>query len=93
MDVKLLQQTRGRTRVYKFPAAVTSSARRFRQGGFVRQLLRNGWPMGQYLWGVSPQRLAAHYERTRRKSTQINRILLAKKVVDDRLLLMLYFSR
>ncbi len=64
-DVKLLQEARHRTRVRKFPAAVTSSARRFRDGGFARQMLRDGWYMLQYRLGVSPYKLAAQYERIR----------------------------
>lgn len=64
-DVHFLQKARQHTRIIKFPRAVTSSARRFQEGGTVRQLLRNGWLLGQYLTGVSPHKLAEQYERTR----------------------------
>jgi len=64
-DVHFLQKARQQTRVIKFPRTATSSARRFQEGGTVRQLLRNGWLLGQYLAGVSPEQLAERYELTR----------------------------
>ena len=62
-DVALLQKARGRTRVRSFPAAVVTSARRFEREGIVRQSLRNGWYVLQYLRGVSPWELAARYHK------------------------------
>lgn len=62
-DVALLQRARRHTRVQSFPAAVITSGRRFRREGILRQTLRNGWLMLQYLCGVSPQKLAVKYER------------------------------
>ena len=58
---------RRRTRVHSFPAAVVTSARRFADGGILRQSLRNGWYVLQYLMGVSPQELAVKYERKRKR--------------------------
>ena len=66
-DVALLQKARRRTRVHSFPAAVVTSARRFEQEGIVRQSLRNGWYVLQYLWGASPWELAAKYEKEGRR--------------------------
>ena len=61
-DVRLLQKTRARTRLRSFPARVTTSARRFAREGVIRQSLRNGWYVLQYLCGASPHDLAARYE-------------------------------
>lgn len=61
-DVALLQKARRRTRIVSFPAAVVTSARRFEREGIVRQSLRNGWYVLQYLRGASPWDLAARYE-------------------------------
>lgn len=61
-DVALLQRARAVTRVYSFPAAVTTSARRFEQAGVVRQSLRNAWLVLRYLAGSSPFELAEEYE-------------------------------
>jgi rSAM/selenodomain-associated transferase 2 len=65
-DVALLQRARRETRVRSFPASVVTSARRFRRQGVIRQSLRNGWYVLQYLLGVSPFDLAVRYERSRR---------------------------
>ncbi len=65
-DVELLRRARRMTRVWSLPASVTTSARRFTRGGGVRQQLRNGWLLAQFLLGASPDRLATRYgaERT-----------------------------
>lgn len=60
-DVDLLRRARRRTRIHSFPAAVTTSARRFHRGGPVRQQLRNGWLLLRFLAGTSPETLAASY--------------------------------
>jgi rSAM/selenodomain-associated transferase 2/rSAM/selenodomain-associated transferase 1 len=60
-DVHLLRRARKRTRVRSFPATVTTSPRRFVQNGYARQFLLDAWYMLQYLWGVSPERIAAKY--------------------------------
>jgi rSAM/selenodomain-associated transferase 2 len=64
-DVAFLQAVRRATRVRSFPSAVTTSARRFHREGVLRQSLRNGWYVLQYLMGASPQELAAKYEKSR----------------------------
>lgn len=64
-DVAFLQRARSLTRVHTFPATVTTSARRYRQNGVVRQQLLNLWLMLRYLWGVSPGDLSRRYGRGR----------------------------
>jgi rSAM/selenodomain-associated transferase 2 len=64
-DVRLLQNARQQTRIYSFPTAVTTSARRYMQNGVVRQQLLNLWVMIQYLRGIPPERLARYYERNK----------------------------
>lgn len=64
-DVALLQRARRQTRIHSFPAAIVTSARRFRREGIIRQSLRNWWLVMQYLAGVSPADLALKYERRR----------------------------
>ena len=67
-DVGILQAARRKTRIYSFPTAVTTSARRYMQNGVIRQQLQNLWYMIQYLSGKSPIELAAEYERRKRKA-------------------------
>jgi len=49
-DVHLLRQARRCTRVHSFPAAVTTSARRFERGGLIRTQLRNAGLLLGYLF-------------------------------------------
>lgn len=60
-DVAFLQQARRVTRVHSLPACVTTSARRFRQHGAVRQQWLNARLLLRYLSGESPQSLARAY--------------------------------
>ena len=60
-DVELLRRARRVTRIVSFPAAVTTSARRFQRGGHLRQQWRNGWLLCRFLAGASPHALAAEY--------------------------------
>ena len=60
-DVELLRRARRITRVWSFPAAVKTSARRFRRRGAVRQQLQNTTLLLRFLAGTSPERLAAEY--------------------------------
>lgn len=60
-DVELLRRARRLTRIVSFPACVTTSARRFRRGGALRQQARNAWLLLRFLAGVSPHRLAGEY--------------------------------
>jgi rSAM/selenodomain-associated transferase 2/rSAM/selenodomain-associated transferase 1 len=61
-DVHFLRMARGKTRIYKFPATVTTSSRRLQQNGALRQLARDVWYIVQYLRGVLPEELAAKYD-------------------------------
>jgi rSAM/selenodomain-associated transferase 2 len=60
-DVELLSRARRETKIVSFPASVTTSARRFQQGGLVRQQFRNAWLLLRFLAGVPPHRLAREY--------------------------------
>jgi rSAM/selenodomain-associated transferase 2 len=60
-DVELLRRARRLTRIVSFPACVTTSARRFRRIGALRQQLRNAWLLLRFLAGASPHRLAGEY--------------------------------
>lgn len=60
-DVEFLRRARRLTRVWSFPAAVTTSARRFRRRGAVRQQLQNAALLLRFLAGAPPERLAAEY--------------------------------
>ncbi len=62
-DVGLLQRARKKARIVSLPAVVTTSARRFNRSGHIRQQLRNGFLLTRYLFGASPERLAASYGR------------------------------
>ncbi len=60
-DVHFLRIARRKTRIYKFPATVTTSSRRHQQNGVLRQGARNFWYIVQYLRGVPAEELAAKY--------------------------------
>lgn len=60
-DVELLRRARRVTRVWSLPANVTTSARRFRRRGPVRQQLQNASLLLRFLLGTSPESLAATY--------------------------------
>ena len=60
-DVELLRRARRETRVWSFPAEVTTSARRFRRYGPVRQQMRNGGLLLRFLLGTAPDELAREY--------------------------------
>ena len=62
-DVEFLRRARRVTRVWSFPACVTTSARGFRQHGPLRQQLFNARLLFRFLAGVSPARLATEYRR------------------------------
>jgi rSAM/selenodomain-associated transferase 2 len=62
-DVEFLRRARRLTRVWSFPAAVTTSARRFRQRGVLRQQFQNARLLLRFLAGASPERLAEEYRR------------------------------
>jgi len=60
-DVEFLRRARRLTRGWSFPADVTTSARRFRRHGVLRQQLQNTRLLLRFLAGTSPERLAAEY--------------------------------
>lgn len=60
-DVDFLRRARRITRVWSFPASVTTSARRFRRHGPMRQQLQNALLLLRYLAGTPPEVLAARY--------------------------------
>jgi rSAM/selenodomain-associated transferase 2 len=59
-DVDLVRRI-GRRRLRPLGAPVVSSAKRYRQGGFVRRPLRNLLCLTLYFTGVAPQRIARLY--------------------------------
>ncbi|MCF7991109.1 MAG: glycosyltransferase family 2 protein [Thiohalocapsa sp.] len=62
-DVELTRRLRRHTKLVKLPAAVTTSAVRFRRNGMLRQQLLNGWLLALFLTGTPAQQLATRYER------------------------------
>ncbi|MDP3073209.1 MAG: TIGR04283 family arsenosugar biosynthesis glycosyltransferase [Opitutaceae bacterium] len=60
-DVELLRRARRVTRVWSFPACVTTSARRFRRHGALRQQWLNARLLLRFLRGTPPHVLAAEY--------------------------------
>ncbi|MCF3651153.1 TIGR04283 family arsenosugar biosynthesis glycosyltransferase [Synoicihabitans lomoniglobus] len=60
-DVDLLQRARQHRPVDVLPASVTTSARRFRARGHLKQQLRNGALLLRFLAGADPRRLAPAY--------------------------------
>lgn len=65
-DIELIRRARKKTQIHRFPMTVTTSARRFLQNGILRQQAKNTWFTAQYLLGISPENLAAKYERGNR---------------------------
>ena len=62
-DVHFLQKARKITRIQKVPADVTTSSDKFVRNGVIRQQLKNGSLIFQYIRGVSPEKLALQYEQ------------------------------
>lgn len=60
-DLEIVHRLHQRTSVQLLPAAVTTSSRRFRAHGTLRQQLLNGWLWLRYLTGTPPQQLADLY--------------------------------
>lgn len=60
-DVELLRRARRVTRVWSLPANVTTSARRFRRRGPIRQQLQNTQLLLRFLLGTPPEKLVATY--------------------------------
>ncbi len=77
-DTALLQKARRRTRIYSFPGCVTTSARRYVEGGILRQYLRNVGLILCYLLGASPAALAGRYRRAAQGPAAAALIVLAR---------------
>jgi rSAM/selenodomain-associated transferase 2 len=60
-DVELRRRLKRRGRFVKLDAAVTTSARRFRAGGILRQQFKNALILCAFLMGVPAERLARWY--------------------------------
>ena len=59
-DVELARRL-GRARLRPIAATITASARRYRDGGYIRRALRNLLCLSLYLGGMAPQRIARIY--------------------------------
>jgi hypothetical protein len=64
-DLELLCRLRRQGRVALVPCPVTTSARRFLEGGLVRQQMLNIGLVAAYLLGAPPERLARWYAAVR----------------------------
>jgi rSAM/selenodomain-associated transferase 2 len=60
-DVDLFRRARRKTKIRLLPAPVVTSARKFKEGGVIRQQLKNGWLIARYLGGASPEKLYESY--------------------------------
>jgi rSAM/selenodomain-associated transferase 2 len=60
-DVELLRRARRLTSIRSFPAAVTTSARRFHRHGPLRRQFHNARLLLRFLLGAAPELLAAEY--------------------------------
>ncbi|MFC1871911.1 TIGR04283 family arsenosugar biosynthesis glycosyltransferase [Chloroflexota bacterium] len=63
-DLTLINKARRKTRIYRFPGKIQTSARRFLRNGILRQQLLNIWLIILYFLGISPDKLARKYEQT-----------------------------
>lgn len=80
-DVEFLRRARRVTRVWSFPANVTTSARRFRRQGPLRQQWRNARLLLRFLAGASPHALAADYGGTTPAATPASARRAASRTV------------
>ena len=62
-DVELLRKARKKTKVYKLPSYVTTSARRFEKRGHLKTQCLNGLYILEYLAGVNPDNIYKKYFR------------------------------
>jgi len=60
-DVDLFARARKSTVIRLLPARIVTSAHKFKRHGVVKQQLKNGWLMLQYMFGISPRRLYEKY--------------------------------
>ena len=64
-DLELFRNARSKTKIYKLPAFVTTSARRFERRGVIRTQLLNGLYIFQYLAGINPDKIYKKYFRNK----------------------------
>jgi rSAM/selenodomain-associated transferase 2 len=62
-DLELCRKARSKTKIYKLPAYVTTSARRFETIGILKNQLLNGLYILQYLVGIHPDKIYKKYFR------------------------------
>ncbi len=60
-DVDLCRRAGRVSRLRRFPASITTSARRFKQKGVIYQQVKNTVCVGMYLAGVNPSCIAVYY--------------------------------
>ncbi len=60
-DVEFLRKARRKTKIYKLPASVVTSARKFEKQGKIKTQILNGWFIFQYLVGINPQKIYFKY--------------------------------
>lgn len=77
-DIGLIQKARKVAKIHRFPMVVTTSARRFRQNGIIRQQLKNMFYTLQYFLGVPPEELANKYERDNLRIGHTSLIIFAR---------------
>lgn len=83
-DVDLSRRLRQRGRLHLLPAYVTTSARRFEQGGVLKTLLLMSLFQAAYAAGVPAERLHRWYRATRSEQDAIGRIDLHQlRLLDD----------
>jgi rSAM/selenodomain-associated transferase 2 len=64
-DVELCRKARSKTKIYKLPAFVTTSARRFETIGIIKNQLLNALYILQYLVGIDPDKIYKKYFRNK----------------------------
>jgi rSAM/selenodomain-associated transferase 2 len=62
-DLELYRKARRKTKIYKLPAFVTTSARRFETIGIIKNQLLNGLYILQYFVGIDPDKIYKKYFR------------------------------
>jgi rSAM/selenodomain-associated transferase 2 len=64
-DFELCRKARSKTKIYKLPAFVTTSARRFETIGVIKNQLLNALYIVQYLVGMDPDKIYKKYFRNK----------------------------
>jgi rSAM/selenodomain-associated transferase 2/rSAM/selenodomain-associated transferase 1 len=66
-DVQFLRKVRRQTKIVSLPSTVTTSARRFKQHGIIRQMLRNFWMIIGFFLGLNHHKLKSIYSKKKLK--------------------------